>query len=145
MLGNLDIVKQEAPAWAKAWHTWALFNVQALEHFSRSDTQAASHFVAPAVTGFFKAVSLGQYGGEQFSSFCSMYCMLSFFLASSMRRQAAEHARPADPPHVTSLCHPDSPLCHARLLLKTSSWCFLVTKCVFSGLSFLAIRLSHFL
>ena len=97
VLGNLDIVTKEAPAWAKAWHTWALFNVQALEHFSKSDTEAASHYVAPAVTGFFKAVSLGQYGGElQLPTLLSVFCCtlhqaLLFLSHSSVSSQGTDN------------------------------------------------------
>lgn len=67
--GRLHIAIQAAPDWAKAWHSWALFNVHAMEHYSRSDVETAKHHVAPAVTAFFKSVALGQAsGGVIFSS-----------------------------------------------------------------------------
>ena len=50
-----------APAWAKAWHQWAYFNVEAMIYFNAAnDPAAAQRFVAPAVSGFFRSIELGQ-------------------------------------------------------------------------------------
>ena len=66
--GSLHVAIQSAPDWAKAWHSWALFNVHAMEHYSRSNVAVAQQHVAPAVTAFFKSVALGQASGSAFSS-----------------------------------------------------------------------------
>ena len=60
---NLHIAIQAAPDWAKAWHNWGLFNVNAMDHYSRSDVATANRHVAPAVAAFFKSVSLSQASG----------------------------------------------------------------------------------
>jgi FKBP12-rapamycin complex-associated protein len=60
---QLHTAIQAAPDWAKAWHSWALFNVHAMEHYSRGDVETAKKHVAPAVTAFFKSVALGQASG----------------------------------------------------------------------------------
>ena len=62
---NLHIAIQTAPDWGKAWHSWALFNAQMLEYYARTDVEKAQRHVAPAASGFFKSVALGQaVGGE---------------------------------------------------------------------------------
>ena len=45
-----------APKWAKAWHTWALFNTAVMSHYI-SKGQIASQFVAAAVTGYFHSIA----------------------------------------------------------------------------------------
>ena len=62
--GSLHVAIQSAPDWAKAWHSWALFNVHAMEHYSRSNVAVAQQHVAPAVTAFFRSVALGQASGS---------------------------------------------------------------------------------
>ena len=64
VLGALQVAIKAAPGWAKAWHHWALFNVHAMEHYSRFDVDAAQRHVAPAVQGFFRSVALGQASGQ---------------------------------------------------------------------------------
>ncbi|ABO93925.1 predicted protein [Ostreococcus lucimarinus CCE9901] len=47
--------------WSKAWHHWALFNATAMEHFHRqggASTKDAMQHVAPAISGFFRSISL---------------------------------------------------------------------------------------
>ncbi len=63
--GSLRIAIQAAPEWAKAWHHWALFNVNAMQHYARADVAVAQRHVAPAVTAFFRSVALGQSGGGE--------------------------------------------------------------------------------
>ncbi|DBA66640.1 TPA: hypothetical protein ACH3X2_002209 [Trebouxia sp. C0005] len=64
VLGSLQYATEAAKGWAKAWHNWALFNVQAMEHYAKFDVHAAQRHVAPAVLGFFRSVALGQASGE---------------------------------------------------------------------------------
>ena len=64
VLGSLHLATQTAPDWGKAWHHWALFNVQAIEHYAHTDVQKAQTHVALAVQGFFRSVALGQASGE---------------------------------------------------------------------------------
>ncbi|RID56915.1 hypothetical protein BRARA_F00328 [Brassica rapa] len=47
-----------APKWAKAWHTWALFNTAVMSHYI-SRGQIASQFVVAAVTGYFHSIACG--------------------------------------------------------------------------------------
>lgn len=61
---SLHISIQAAPDWAKAWHNWGLFNVNAMEKYSRTDVATANQHVAPAVAAFFKSVSLSQASGS---------------------------------------------------------------------------------
>ena len=50
-----------APGWEKAWHSWAYFNCEALAYYNaKGESDAAQQFVAPAVTGFFRSIELGQ-------------------------------------------------------------------------------------
>ncbi|KAF6252503.1 kinase-like domain-containing protein [Scenedesmus sp. NREL 46B-D3] len=52
--------------WPKAWHHWALFNCGVLEALhKRGEAAAAAQYVAPAVTGFFRSVALGQAAGDR--------------------------------------------------------------------------------
>ena len=62
VLGHLETATARAPDWARAWHSWALFNVQAMEHYARFDVAAAQRHAAPAVRGFFASVAVG--GGD---------------------------------------------------------------------------------
>lgn len=62
---SLHISIQAAPDWAKAWHNWGLFNVNAMEKYSRTDVATANQHVAPAVAAFFKSVSLSQASGSE--------------------------------------------------------------------------------
>jgi FKBP12-rapamycin complex-associated protein len=45
-----------APKWAKAWHTWALFNTAVMSHYI-SRGQIASQYVVSAVTGYFYSIA----------------------------------------------------------------------------------------
>lgn len=45
-----------APKWAKAWHTWALFNTAVMSHYIQRG-QIASEFVVAAVTGYFHSIA----------------------------------------------------------------------------------------
>lgn len=65
---SLHISIQAAPDWAKAWHNWGLFNVNAMEHYKHDVTTASRH-VAPAVAAFFKSVSLSQASGGKLWTF----------------------------------------------------------------------------
>ena len=65
MKTNLHVAIQTAPDWAKAWHSWALFNAQMLSTMRRTDEERAQQHVAPAVTAFFQSVALGQAGAAR--------------------------------------------------------------------------------
>lgn len=61
ILSSMQQATELAPHWGKAWHQWAYFNVEALIFYNSSgDTDTSQRFVAPAVTGFFKSIELGQ-------------------------------------------------------------------------------------
>ncbi|KAL1192594.1 Serine/threonine-protein kinase TOR [Cardamine amara subsp. amara] len=45
-----------APKWAKAWHTWALFNTAVMSHYIQKG-QKSSEFVVAAVTGYFHSIA----------------------------------------------------------------------------------------
>jgi FKBP12-rapamycin complex-associated protein len=64
VLGHLETATSRAPGWARAWHTWALFNVQAMDHYARFDVAAAQRHAAPAVRGFFASVAVGGGAGR---------------------------------------------------------------------------------
>eukprot|EP00210_Caulerpa_lentillifera_P007080 g6773.t1 len=49
-----------APSWAKAWRDWAVFHLLAVEFHNEHRNECASEHVAPAVRGFFNALSLSQ-------------------------------------------------------------------------------------
>ena len=59
VLARLELATARAPDWARAWHAWALFNVQAMEHYAKFDVAAAARHAAPAVRGFFASVAVG--------------------------------------------------------------------------------------
>lgn len=47
-----------ANKWAKAWHTWALFNTQVMSHYTvRGYPVVAAQFVVAAVTGYFHSIA----------------------------------------------------------------------------------------
>ncbi|KAJ8764782.1 hypothetical protein K2173_009184 [Erythroxylum novogranatense] len=47
-----------ANKWAKAWHTWALFNTAVMSHYTvRGFPSVASQFVVAAVTGYFHSIA----------------------------------------------------------------------------------------
>ncbi|XP_065870624.1 serine/threonine-protein kinase TOR isoform X2 [Euphorbia lathyris] len=49
---------QCATKWAKAWHTWALFNTAVMSHYTvRGFSNVASQFVVAAVTGYFHSIA----------------------------------------------------------------------------------------
>lgn len=49
---------QCANKWAKAWHTWALFNTAVMSLYTvRGYASAASQFVVAAVTGYFHSIA----------------------------------------------------------------------------------------
>ncbi|KAL4435039.1 hypothetical protein ABPG77_003864 [Micractinium sp. CCAP 211/92] len=60
IMANLKAATEAAPSWGKAWHHWAYFNCEAMVFYGRADAAAAQRFVAPAVTGFFRSIELGQ-------------------------------------------------------------------------------------
>ena len=64
LLGHLSRATEAAPKWAKAWHNWALYNVNAMEHYAQRNVEQAQRHVAPAVLGFFRSVALAQAQGS---------------------------------------------------------------------------------
>ncbi|KDD76204.1 FAT domain-containing protein, partial [Helicosporidium sp. ATCC 50920] len=60
VMTSLKTATEFAPGWGKAWHHWALFNVEAMGFYGSIDPEAAKRFVAPAITGFFRSIELGQ-------------------------------------------------------------------------------------
>ena len=93
--GSLHVAIQAAPGWAKAWHSWALFNVHAMEHYGRSSVAVAQRHVAPAVTAFFKSVALGQASGSAFPSparaprgFWTLSCHTSILKVQQLRHKS---------------------------------------------------------
>lgn len=88
VLGSLHLATQTAPDWGKAWHHWALFNVQAIEHYAHTDVQKAQTHVALAVQGFFRSVALGQASGECLLQNCVggiELCLLSSIFRANLR------------------------------------------------------------
>ena len=63
IMSNLKASTDSAPGWSKAWHHWAYFNCEAMVYYGKADATAAQRFVAPAVTGFFRSIELGQAAG----------------------------------------------------------------------------------
>ena len=63
IMANLRAATEGAPGWGKAWHHWAYFNCEAMVYYGKVDAAAARRFVAPAVTGFFRSIELGQATG----------------------------------------------------------------------------------
>jgi len=61
ILSSMSYAKECAPSWAKAWHQWAYFNVEAMIYYNAAgDHDQGSMFVAPAVAGFFKSIELSE-------------------------------------------------------------------------------------
>lgn len=72
VLKLLQQATQNAPAWAKAWHNWALFNVAALNNVNAppdsaappgspgSAEELASTYITSAIRGFFRSIALSQ-------------------------------------------------------------------------------------
>ena len=49
---------QYAKDWAKAWHTWALFNTAVMSHHTlRGYPAIAGQYVVAAVTGYFYSIA----------------------------------------------------------------------------------------
>lgn len=47
-----------AKNWAKAWHTWALFNTSVMSHYTTKGLpKVAGQFVVAAVTGYFHSIA----------------------------------------------------------------------------------------
>lgn len=47
-----------AKKWAKAWHTWALFNTSVMSHYTTKGLpKVAGQFVVAAVTGYFHSIA----------------------------------------------------------------------------------------
>eukprot|EP00879_Flechtneria_rotunda_P007003 GHRR01007352.1.p1 GENE.GHRR01007352.1~~GHRR01007352.1.p1 ORF type:complete len:2075 (+),score=775.15 GHRR01007352.1:2-6226(+) len=66
--------------WPKAWHHWALFNCGVLEALhKRGEAAAAAQYVAPAVTGFFRSVALGQAAGDRTSNLQDILRLLTLW------------------------------------------------------------------
>ena len=65
MLSSLQFATERAPTWAKAWHHFALYNVECMQHYASIDVHTAQRHVAPAVMGFFRSIALGQAMGER--------------------------------------------------------------------------------
>ncbi|GAB4853400.1 hypothetical protein Ancab_017578 [Ancistrocladus abbreviatus] len=58
ILSALRNATQCAPKWAKAWHTWALFNTAVMSHYTlRGFASTAAQFVVAAVTGYFHSIA----------------------------------------------------------------------------------------
>ncbi|KAL9244759.1 hypothetical protein vseg_018491 [Gypsophila vaccaria] len=60
ILGALRNATQCAPNWAKAWHSWALFNTAVMSHYTmRGLASTAGQYVGAAVTGYFHSIACG--------------------------------------------------------------------------------------
>ncbi|KAH9605868.1 hypothetical protein KSS87_023466 [Heliosperma pusillum] len=60
ILGALENATHCAPNWAKAWHSWALFNTAVMSHYTlRGTASIAGQFVGAAVTGYFHSIACG--------------------------------------------------------------------------------------
>ncbi|KAK9677349.1 hypothetical protein RND81_11G138000 [Saponaria officinalis] len=60
ILGALRNATQCAPNWAKAWHSWALFNTAVMSHYTmKGFASTAGQFVGAAVTGYFHSIACG--------------------------------------------------------------------------------------
>ncbi|KAK9666552.1 hypothetical protein RND81_14G193000 [Saponaria officinalis] len=60
ILGALRNATKHAPKWAKAWHSWALFNTAVMSHYTlRGFASTAEQFVVSAVTGYFHSIACG--------------------------------------------------------------------------------------
>ncbi|KAM7263834.1 hypothetical protein ACFE04_001517 [Oxalis oulophora] len=60
ILASFRNATQCATKWAKAWHTWALFNTAVMSYYtSRGLPSVAPQFVVAAVTGYFHSIACG--------------------------------------------------------------------------------------
>nr|XP_043617793.1 serine/threonine-protein kinase TOR isoform X2 [Erigeron canadensis] len=58
ILGSFRHATQCATKWAKAWHTWALFNTAVMSHYTlRGHPTYAGQFVVAAVNGYFHSIA----------------------------------------------------------------------------------------
>ncbi|KAL2490207.1 Serine/threonine-protein kinase TOR [Abeliophyllum distichum] len=58
ILNALQSATHCATKWAKAWHTWALFNTAVMSHYTlRGFPNVAAQFVVAAVTGYFHSIA----------------------------------------------------------------------------------------
>ncbi|KAK1369657.1 Serine/threonine-protein kinase TOR [Heracleum sosnowskyi] len=58
ILGAFRNATHCATKWAKAWHTWALFNTAVMSHYTtRGLSNVAGQFVVAAVTGYFHSIA----------------------------------------------------------------------------------------
>lgn len=58
IIGALRNATQCSPKWAKAWHSWALFNTAVMSHYTlRGFASIAGQFVVAAVTGYFHSIA----------------------------------------------------------------------------------------
>lgn len=64
VLTSLKASTDVSMSWGKAWHTWALFNISAMDYYTKSarNPSAAARHVGPAVTGFFRSIALASSG-----------------------------------------------------------------------------------
>lgn len=111
IMANLRAATEAAPSWGKAWHHWAYFNCEAMVFYGRADAAAAQRFVAPAVTGFFRSIELGQAQGglargRRFIPGCLPTAPQPWRLASRQPRRAADSLAPAHPvPELFTTSH----------------------------------------
>lgn len=58
ILVSLKNATHYAKDWAKAWHTWALFNTAVMSHYTvRGHPDVAAKYVVAAVTGYFYSIA----------------------------------------------------------------------------------------
>lgn len=58
ILGAFRNATHFATKWAKAWHTWALFNTAVMSHYTtRGLSNVAGQFVVAAVTGYIHSIA----------------------------------------------------------------------------------------
>ena len=79
ILASLRSATDSSRGWAKAWHQWALFNVEAMDHYSRANPNAAARHVAPAVAGFFRSIALSGSGRTQGGSLQDILRLLTLW------------------------------------------------------------------
>lgn len=85
VLASLQYATECAPNWAKAWHHFALYNVECMQHYASLDVHTAQRHVAPAVMGFFRSIALSQALGEQ-QMFVNRMCKCCKVHASDVLR-----------------------------------------------------------
>lgn len=75
-----------ATKWAKAWHTWALFNTAVMSHYTtRGLSNVTGQFVVAAVTGYFHSIACAAHAKGVDDSLQVTSNMLSFEHCSSCR------------------------------------------------------------